>query len=617
MSILLQITLVLVIALLIVPLSKRLRMPSVLGYLLTGIILSPSLLHLIQTPEVLNSFMQVSLMALLFWIGLQLRPQRIVQINPSLWMMAALQVLISTLIFTLMAWVFFQQSLLASIVIGLAGSLSAMTLVIQHLNHQEQFATSYGQQAYSILLVHALLAILVIAAIPLFAGIRSTEHGVAYFAALIATLSGLFLCNRYLMQPLYRWIAKSGSHELHAIVAIAVTLALLVLMNTLGLNLFLGALFAGILLADSDFRPAVESTIRPFQGLLMGLAFISLGMSLHLADLLNFPWMILGGTLTLILVKFAINLALARYHQNSWRNSTLLAASLAQGGEFALLALVIAVSDQIITANLLSPLLWMVSFSLLLTPAFYWLLHSQILPHLDRHNHLAATFETDLNPQTSTPILLIGFGRFGQIIARILLQQQHAFSVMDSNVPATELLAQYDIPFYQADATEPEALIQTGIATAQQVIVAIDDIEDSMLIVRHLRLNYPEISLWVRARDRHHVHLLQDLGVKHIWRETYLSALELSQALLNQLNPDPEESLQQIQNFREQDEKLLNSQYHLDPDEHPNYENQRSSLAELEHLFTQDQRHKVQKQATQQQQDTNGAGIDTLRDELS
>lgn len=617
MSILLQITLVLVIALLIVPLSKRLRLPSVLGYLLTGIILSPSLLHLIQTPEVMSSFMQVSLMALLFWIGLQLRPQRIVQINPSLWMMAALQVLISTLIFTLMAWVFLQQSLLASIVIGLAGSLSALTLVIQHLNHQEQFATSYGQQAYSILLIHALLAILVIAAIPLFAGIRSTEHGVAYFAALIATLSGLFLCNRYLMQPLYRWIAKSGSHELHAIVAIAVTLALLVLMNTLGLNLFLGALFAGILLADSDFRPAVESAIRPFQGLLMGLAFISLGMSLHLADLLNFPWMILGGTLILILGKFAISLALARYHQNSWRNSTLLAASLAQGGEFALLALVIAVSDQIITADLFSPLLWMVSFSLLLTPAFYWLLHSQILPHLDRHNHLAATFETDLNPQTSTPILLIGFGRFGQIIARILLQQQHAFSVMDSNVPATELLAQYDIPFYQADATEPAALMQAGVATAQQVIVAIDDIEDSMLIVRHLRLNYPEISLWVRARDRHHVHLLQDLGVKHIWRETYLSALELSQALLNQLNPDLENSQQQIQNFREQDEKLLNSQYHLDPDEHPNYENQHSSLAELEHLFTQDQRHKVQKQAKQQQQDTNGAGIDTLRDELS
>ncbi|MEG1091580.1 MAG: NAD-binding protein, partial [Acinetobacter sp.] len=285
--------------------------------------------------------------------------------------------------------------------------------------------------------------------------------------------------------------------------------------------------------------------------------------------------------------------------------------------EFALLALVIAVSDQIIAADLLSPLLWMVSFSLLLTPAFYWLLHSQILPRLDRHNHLAATFETDINPQAHTPILLIGFGRFGQIIARILLQQQHAFSVMDNTVPATELLAQYDIPFYQADATEPAALMQAGVATAQQVIVAIDDIEDSMLIVRHLRLNYPETCLWVRARDRHHVHLLQDLGVKHIWRETYLSALELSQALLTQLNPDPEESLQQIQNFREQDEKLLNSQYHLDPDEHPNYENQRSSLAELEHLFTQDQRHKVQKQATPQQQDTNGAGIDTLRDELS
>ena len=206
-------------------------------------------------------------------------------------------------------------------------------------------------------------------------------------------------------------------------------------------------------------------------------------------------------------------------------------------------------------------------FFLAADPVFYWLLHSQILPRLDRHNHLAATFETDINP-AHTPILLIGFGRFGQIIARILLQQQHAFSVMDSTVPATELLAQYDIPFYQADATEPAALMQAWVATAQQVIVAIDDIEDSMLIVRHLRLNYPEISLWVRARDRHHVQLLQDLGVQHIWRETYLSALELSRALLDQLNTNPKESQLQIQNFREQDEQLLNSQYDVDPEQH-------------------------------------------------
>ncbi|MGE8538666.1 MAG: cation:proton antiporter [Acinetobacter sp.] len=617
MSILLQITLVLLIALLMVPLSKRLRLPSVLGYLLTGLILSPGMLDLIQAPDLMNSFMNISLLALLFWIGLQLRPQRILQISPSLWTMATVQVLLSTLIFSLLAWFFLQQSLLASIVIGLAGSLSAMTLVIQQLNQQEQFATSYGQQTYSILLIHALLAIPVIAAIPLFSGIASTEHGVAYFAALIASLSGLFLCNRYLMRPLYRWIASSGSHELHAIVAITVTLALLVLMNTLGLNFFLGALFAGILLADSDFRPTVESTIRPFQGILIGLAFISLGMSLQLSDLLNQPWMILAGALALLLLKFTITLALARYHRNSWRNSTLLAASLAQGGEFALLALLIAVSDQIIAVNLLSVLLWMVSFSLLLTPAFYWLLHSQILPRLDQNNHLAATFETDSSPQTGTALLLIGFGRFGQIIARILLQQQHAFSVMDSNVPATELLAQYRIPFYQADATEPETLAHAGITTAQQVIVAIDDIEDSMLIVRHIRLNYPELPLWVRARDRHHVHLLQDLGVDKIWRESYFSALQMSQALLTQINADPETSQQQIESFRSHDEKLLDSQYHLDPDQHPDNEIYRSSLAELEHLLAQDQCNKAEKPDTQQQQDTNGTGIDALRDDLS
>ena len=617
MSILLQIALVLAIALLLVPLSHKLRLPTVLGYLLTGLIIGPSALALISAPEVTQTFIQISLLALMFWIGLQLRPQRILQLGQPLWFMAILQVLSTTLIFGLLAWFFLNQNLIASLVIGLAGSLSAMTLVTQFLNHQQQLATSYGQSVAAHILMHALIAIPIIAAIPLFAGINSTEHGVAYFAAMTATFTGLFLCNHYLMQPLYRWIAKSGRHELHSMVAIVIFLSLLVLMDTLGLNLYLAALFAGMLLADSDFRISVEKSIQPFSGLLVGLAFISLGMSLQLADLLTQPILIITGTVSLILIKFAITLGLARYYQHSWRNSTLLAASLAQSGEFAFLALILALSHQIIAPELLSPLMWMTGLSMLLTPALYWLLHKQVLPRLDRQNHLAATFDPGSLPPNTAPILLIGFGRFGQIIARILLQQQQKFNVMDSNIEATELLSSYDVSFYQANATEPEALAQVNLAAVQHVIVAIDDIEDSLLTVRHLRLNYPELSLWVRARDRHHVHLLQDLGVEQIWRESYASALELSQSLLNQLALPAEQVQQQILDFRIHDEKLLNRQYHLGADGQFNPAGSRNTLAELEHLFAQDQLKKASERDTETQQDRNASGIDAIRDDLA
>ena len=618
MSILLQIALVLAIALFMVPLSHKLRLPTVLGYLLTGLIIGSSALALISAPEVMQTFIQISLLALMFWIGLQLRPQRILQLGQPLWFMAILQVLSTALILSLLAWFFLDQHLVSSIVIGLAGSLSAMTLVTQFLNNQQQLATSYGQSAYANTLIHALIAIPIIAAIPLFAGVSSTEHGIAYFAAMMATFTGLFLCNRYFMQPLYRWIAKSGRHELHSIVTIVIFLGLLVLMDTLGLNLYLAALFSGMLLADSDFRISIEKSLQPFSGLLIGLAFISLGMSLQFADVLTQPVLIIAGTLSLILIKFAITLGLARYYQHSWRNSTLLAASVAQSGEFAFLALIIALSQQIITPTLLSPLMWMASLSMLLTPAFYWLLHNQILPRLDRQNHLAATFDIESLPPNTAPILLIGFGRFGQIIARILLQQQQKFSVMDSNIEATELLTSYGITFYQANATEPEALAQANLDTVQHVIVAIDDIEDSLLTVRHLRLNYPDMSLWVRARNRHHVHLLQELGVERIWRETYASALELSQCLLVQLSGLSEEQAQQkIHEFHTHDQKLLNRQFHPDTESPFNFAGSRNTLAELEHLLAQDQLKKVSEQDTDTQQDNNASGIDAIRDDLA
>ncbi len=615
MPILLQITLVLAIALLLVPLCKRLNIPSTLGYILTGIIAGSGYFQITNMPELQLQFTQISIFLLLFWLGLQLRPERLTRMSPTIWIMTAILSSVSTLIFAGMIHFILEQSFRASLAIGLAASFSATTLVIQHLNKQDQLATTHGQNSYSILMIQALLSIPFIALIPLLSGIPSTEHGVAYFAVILATFTGLFLSNRYVFQPLYQWIAKSGSHELHIIVALFVTLGLLLLMSVIGVHVYLAALFAGVLLADSDFRPAIESSIKPFLGLFIGLCFISLGLYIDLKDMLQNALFITLGVLALFGVKFSISLALSRFYQQTWRNSSLLAASLAQAGELSFVLLMIATFEGVIDRALLSPLLLIVVISMLLTPIIYWLLDRQILPRLDRHNHLLATFDTDSSAHISTPILLIGFGRFGQMIARILRQQQQSFSVMDSTIEATHLLAQYDIPFYQADATEPDTLVQAGIRSTDTVIVAIDDIEDSMLIVRHLTWNYPDVKIWVRARDRHHAELLQDLGIQHIWRETYHSALNLTEHVLSHLGLEPEQAKTAIQRFQAHDDDLLKVQQSSSSIDQARSDH--SVLAELAHLFEQDQVLDPIKSDARALTDRDHNPIDVIRDDLS
>ncbi|ANF80908.1 potassium:proton antiporter [Acinetobacter sp. NCu2D-2] len=609
MSVLLQMTLILALALVVVPLCKRLNIPTVLGYILTGLFAGSSALNLFTDNAIQLQFTQISLFLLLFWLGLQLRTTRLTQIKQNLWMTALILSCVSTSIFAGLSYLFISPVLSTSLAIGLAGSFSSTALVLQHLKQHDQLTTTHGQLSYAVLTIQILLSIPCIAVIPLLAGIPSTEHGVAYSAVILMVFTGLFLANRYIFQPLYIWIAKSGSHELHLLVALFVSLGLYSLMNLLGIHYLLAAIFAGILLADSDFRPAIESSIQPFLGLFIGLSFIALGLHISIDNLLTDAVFIAAGVAILVSVKFIIAMILARFYQHTWRNSSLFAASMAQAGELSFIVLMIALMEGSIEKAWISPLLLILSISMLITPVLYWLLDRHILPRLDRQNHLLATFDTDSSPQVQTPILLIGFGRFGQIIGRILHQQQQPFSVMDNNLAATHLLAQFNIPFYQADATEPEALHQVNLSHTEKVIIAIDDIEDSMLVVRHLTWNYPDLQLWVRARDRHHAQLLQDLGIEHIWRETYQSALSMAQHVLHSLGIENDELQHTLARFTDHDIDLLKSEQAIAP-------TSAGVLSELEYLLTQDQK-QFHAKRTEPQQDNNGIELDVIRDDLS
>ncbi|WP_180164726.1 monovalent cation:proton antiporter-2 (CPA2) family protein [Acinetobacter sp. YH12049] len=584
MSLLLQITIFLGASLLLVPLLKRFGIATVLGYLFTGILLGPDVFNIASDPQAIQDLAEFGVILLMFLIGLELRPQRLWSMRSSIFGMGSLQVGLTGLVLALGSFFALQQGIAASIVIGFALALSSTAFVLQMLSEKQQLNTTYGQQSFSILLFQDMAAIPLIAVIPLLAGTESSHHGIAYFAAIIATFSGLFLFSRYLMRPFFRFVAKSGAHELITAVGLFIVLGVVVLMDVLGISTTLGAFLTGVLLADSEFRHELEASIAPFKGLLLGLFFMTVGMTTELSLFVEMPWFIIGGALALMLIKMASLTAIARYLKNSWRNSILLATCLAQGGEFAFVVFSVAKSENVVQQAILEPLTLIVTLSMVLTPMLYWLIQSQILP---RFNPKTIPEYDDI-PDEHNPVIIAGFGRFGQIIARVAHLQHLSFTAIDSNLDKVDFVRNYGGHLYYGDATQPDILRAAGIEHAKVFVLAIDDIEDSMNVARHIRLNYPQLKLLVRARDRHQVHLLRDLGIEHIWRETYLSSLGMAYHMLCDLGFSDEDAYKSIELFRDYDEKLLTQQQQIYTDEQKIYETHRNALAELEHLFESD-----------------------------
>ena len=584
MSLLLEIIIFLGAALLLVPLGKKLGIATVLGYLFTGMLLGPSVLNIASNPDDMMHLAEFGVILLMFLIGLELRPQRLWEMRQSIFVMGSLQVIISGVVLMATVLLLLQQSLSASFVIGFALALSSTAFVLQLLNEKQQLNTTHGQQSFSILLFQDIAAIPLIAVIPVLAGESSTHHGIAYFAAIVATFTGLFLFSRYVMRPFFRFVAKSGATELITAVGLFIVLGVVLLMNTLGISTTLGAFLTGVLLADSEFRHELEASIAPFKGLLLGLFFMTVGMSMPLSLLLDMPLMIIGSALLLILIKASVMTAVARFKNYSWSNSLIIATCLAQGGEFAFVVSNFAKSEKVITAAILEPITLIVTLSMVLTPILFWFVSSWLVPRLNKNSKP----QYDEIPDQHPALIIAGFGRFGQIIARLAHMQHFPFTAIDNNLQRIDFVRRYGGTLYYGDVTHPDLLRSAGIETAQVFVLAIDDVEASMNVARHIRLNYPNISLLVRARDRHHIHLLRDLGVHHIWRETYLSSLDMAYQTLCELGVSQDQAQGSVKLFRDYDEQLLIRQQHIYTDEKKVFESYRDFLGELEHLFESD-----------------------------
>lgn len=585
MPLLLQVTIFLGAALLLVPLGKRFGLATVLGYLLTGILLGPYVLKIENDTESIMQLAEYGVIMLMFLIGLELRPQRLWQLRRAIFVMGSLQMGATALVFMAFSWLVLGLSINASLIVGFGLAISSTAFVLQLLAEKKQLVSTHGRQSFAILLFQDMAIIPLLALLPLLSGMDGAHHGIAYLAAVVATFSGLFLFSRYIMRPFFRFVAKSGASELLTAIALFIVLGVVQLMNLLEISTTLGAFLTGVLLADSEYRHELEASVQPFKGLLLGLFFMTVGMSVQLNLLTDMPWIIISGALGLVLVKFLILAVIGHFSGYRWSTSIRLGVALAQGGEFAFVLFSSATQYQILDKAIADPLTLIVTVSMILTPLAFFVLEKWGEPFFNKH---ATSPKFDQIPDHQHTVIIAGFGRIGQIVGRLLRMHNIEFTAVDKNINQVNFVRKFGNAVYYGDPKNPEILRASGIANAKLFILALDQVDDAIQLAKYVKRTYPHIKILARARDRQHVYRLREAGVEHIWRETYLSALGMSYEALISLGIAPKQAYDDIEIFRNYDEALLRRQQTIYTDEKQLMETNRAAMVELESLFDSD-----------------------------
>jgi glutathione-regulated potassium-efflux system ancillary protein KefC len=529
-SLLLNACVYLAAAVIAVPLSKRLGMGAVLGYLVAGILIGPFGFKLIAEAEDALHFAEFGVVLLLFLIGLELEPSRLWALRRPIFGWGGAQVgLVAAVLFgaALLAGVGWKLALIA----GLGLSLSSTAIALASLEERNLMPTPAGQASFSILLFQDIAAIPMIAIVPLLGIPESAGGGEnAWLAVLkvVVVLAGLIVGGRFLIRPLLRFIAKTDAREIFTAFALLLVIAISLLMQSVGVSMALGAFMAGVLLADSEYRHALETDLEPFKGLLLGLFFIAVGMSVDFGVFLARPGVVLGLVAGFLVLKTGVLYGLSRAFGMARGQHLQFALILSQGGEFAFVVFGAAATARVFSPDVASTLVVVVALSMVVTPLM-----------LMAFDKLAANRQgarKDAKPDAIEPnedhVIIAGFGRFGQIVGRFLNASGVSLTVLDHDPDQVDVLRRFGFKVFYGDATRADLMHSAGAAKARALVVAIDDIEDSLALVDTVRRDYPSLTIFARARNVTHYYQLMDRGVTMIERETFESALKLGRSVL-------------------------------------------------------------------------------------
>lgn len=584
-SMMLDATIFLGAAVILIPLAKRFGIATVLGYLFTGLLLGPSFLKVAGNPDDLLHFSEFGVVLLLFIIGLELQPSRLWALRQQIFVLGGLQVIVTGAVLMLLSWYFLDIRLSNSFVIGFGLALSSTAFVLQLLGEKKQLATTHGQQAFTILLFQDIAVIPLLAALPFLSGAQEQNYDWIYFAKVISIFAGMIFVSRFVVRPFFKFVASSNATELLTATALFIVLGVSLLMNYIGLSMALGAFLTGVLLADSEYRHELEASIEPFKGLLLGLFFMSVGMLTNVKLIVAKPLLIIGLAVLLMLIKFVVLTIIARLMGNKNESSIRLGVTLAQGGEFAFVLFSVATAQHLLTREQQNILNLVVTVSMAMTPLAFLLLEKIGNPIFAKAK---PSKEYDKIPNHEHAVVIAGFGRVGQIIGRVLRMHNIEFTAIEKSANQVDFVRKFGNQVYYGNPKNPEILRAAGLENAKVFIIAIGDIELSETVADYAVRNYPHLTILARAKNREHYYRLRDAGVKYIWRETYLSSLDMSRETLEVLGMAPQTARKTVQMFRDYDDALIERQRAIYEDEAEMIASAQSAIQELESLFDSD-----------------------------
>ena len=584
-SLLLNALYYLLAAVITVPLFKRLGLGSILGYLFAGIVLGPHALGIIEDPASVLHFAEYGVILLLFVIGLELAPEKLWSMRNHIVVLGGSQVLLTGLV------IGFGMVMLVALplafVLGLTLALSSTALAIQLMSEERILASPLGRKGFSILLLQDLAVIPILIAVSVLAPGASGASTPAWYVTILA-LVGVIAFGRFGLSELLAAVARSNNREVMTAASLLIVIGVAVLMNAVGLSMGLGAFLAGIMLANSDYRHQLESDIEPFKGMLLGLFFIAIGMTLNLELLWASPLRFVVLALGLVFVKTVIITAILRWRHVSLKEGIQLGLMLSQGGEFAFVVLSQGQQAMLFDAALAEQLTLIVGLSMAFTSPLVTLYR-----RIGRSRSVEQPDQDGYWDSHQPEVIIAGFGRFGQIIGRLLRARHIPFTAMDKDSAHVEFVKQFGNRLFHGDLTRIDLLRSAGIKHAKILVVAVNDVAQSLAIIDHAREQNSRIKIIARAVDRFHAYELYKRKVESVVRETFASSLEAATETLEQLGYTEGQALEVAKRFRLHDEELLerSAQHMEDMEELRNIA--RQGRRELELLFEEDTRKQV------------------------
>jgi glutathione-regulated potassium-efflux system protein KefB len=586
MPFLTTLVILLLAAIIAVPLAKRFGFGSVLGYLAAGLVIGPSGLGLVTDLASIGEVSELGVVMLLFLIGLELRPARLWIMRRSVFGMGALQVAGTTILLSILA----RQlglSWAVAFVAGFSLSLSSTALVLPMLAERELLNAHSGRDAFAVLLFQDVAVIPVVALIPLLHGgaadLSFAEIWPDILKAVVA-LGIVMVGGRFLIRPIFRLVDSAKTPEIFTAAALVVVGGTAALVNAAGLSMSLGAFMAGVLLSDSEYRHELQADIEPFEGLLLGIFFISVGMSADLALLRTEPGRILAATAGLLAVKMLYNVALAKLGGQRNADAARFGVALGQAGEFGFVIFGVAVMNNVVSPDISDRIALVITLSMIASPLLFALEERFLAPWLLRNGGRPY----DKIPRAHAPVIICGFGRVGQIVGRVLRLKRIPFTALDKSAEQIDLVRRFGSQAYYGDSSRLELLRAAGAAEAKVLVIALEDVSESLKVAEHALRHFPHLTILARARNRRHAHLLMDRGVTLIERETYHSSLRLTEKTLLALGVSDEEAKHTVSMFEEKDEALLINEHGYYDDEKQMIQTTRQVTEELRGLLEAD-----------------------------